>query len=96
MMMSVLDKFLGRALIETAFFNAFENGGVGRLLEEYEFCDELRSALGDIGANDFLDFANQAYSIVQQFDSSDPDIPFSWPTEGLLKDVKEKGHHKAA
>jgi len=96
MMMRVLDKFLGRALIDPVFLEALENGGVGNLLEEYEFCDEIRSALRDIGANEFLIFANQAYSIVCKHDSGDPDIPFSWPTEGLLKQGKEGEQHKAA
>lgn len=96
MMMRVLDKFLGRALIDPAFLAALKNGGVENLLEEYEFCDEIRSALRDISAYDFLVFANQAYSIVYQHDSIDPDIPFSWPTEGLLKQAEERGQYKAA
>ena len=96
MMMRVLDRFLGRALVDPAFLLALENGEVEKLLEEYEFCAEIRSALRDIGVNDFLVFSNQAYSIVYQHDSNDPDIPFSWPTEGLLKQVEERGQHKAA
>ena len=96
MMMRVLDKFLGQALIDPAFLEALENDEVENLLEEYEFCAEIQSALRVIGVNDFLVFANQAYSIVYQHDSNDPDIPFSWPTEGLHENVREKGHHKAA
>ena len=96
MMMRVLDKFLGQALIDPAFLEALENGEVENLLEEYEFCAEIRSALGVIGVNDFLVFANQAYSIVSQHDSNDPDIPFSWPTEGILKQGEERRQHRAA
>lgn len=96
MMMRVLNEFLGRALIDPAFLGALENGEVENLLEEYEFCAEIRSALRDIGTNDFLAYANQAYSIVLKFDSIDPDIPFSWPTEGLLKQGEGRGHNKAA
>lgn len=96
MMMRVLDKFLGRALIDPAFLKALENGEVENLLEKYEFCAEIQSALRVIGVNDFLVFANQAYSIVYQHDSNDPDIPFSWPTEGLLNQTEERGQHKAA
>ncbi len=96
MMMRVLDKFLGRALIDPAFLVALENGGVGNLLDEYEFCDDIRSALRDISVNNILAFANQAYSIVYQHDSNVPDIPFSWPTEGLLKQGEERRQPKAA
>ncbi|MGB2895423.1 MAG: hypothetical protein WBB65_04570 [Anaerolineales bacterium] len=96
MMMKILDKLLGRALIDTAFHVALENGEVEKLIEEYEFCDEIQSALRSIRANGFVDFANQAYSIVYQHDSNDPDIPFSWPTEGLLKQGQERGHPLAA
>jgi len=96
MMMRMLDKFLGRALIDPAFLVALENGEVGNLLEDYEFCDEIQTALQSIRANDFPGFANQAYSIVYRHDSNDPDIPFSWPTEGLLEQGEERRHHQAA
>lgn len=96
MMMRVLDKFLGRALIDLGFLGALENGDVQNLLEEYEFCHEIRSALKGIRADDFIGFANQAYSIVYQHDSNDPDTPFSWPTEGLLKQEEERGQPRAA
>ncbi len=95
-MMKVLDKFLGRALVDPTFLAALENGEVENLLVKYEFCHEIYSALKNIRANDFMGFANQAYSIVAQYDSNDPEIPFSWPTEGLLKQGEEKGHHIAA
>jgi len=96
MMMRILDKFLGRALIDTAFLVDLENGDIENLIEEYEFCDEIQAALQSIRANSFMDFANQAYSIVSQYDSNDPDLPFSWPTAGLLKQGEERGHPRAA
>ncbi|MCK5053674.1 MAG: hypothetical protein KAR65_05315 [Anaerolineales bacterium] len=96
MMMKILDKFLGRALLDTAFLISLENGEAESLIKGYEFCDEVKSALQSIRANSFMEFANQAYSIVYQHDSNDPDIPFSWPTEGLLKQGEGRGHHIAA
>jgi len=96
MMMKTLDKFLGRALIDPTFIASLENGEVDKLLKEYEFCDEIRSALQSIRASDFMDFAYQAISIVSQHDSNNPNNPFPWPSNGLFKQGEGRGRFQAA
>jgi hypothetical protein len=83
MTMKALDKLLGRSTIDPTVQEAFEEGRIVDLLNEYDFAPEVLKQLRNVEAKDFNEFAELAFYIVERLTEDDQQIRIPDPMEGL-------------
>jgi hypothetical protein len=83
MSMKALNKFLGRSTIDPTVLEAFEEGRINELMEEYDFSPEILHQLEKLEAVDFKQFAEFAFRVVEKFTETDRQIQIPDPMEGL-------------
>jgi hypothetical protein len=83
MTMKALDKLLGRSTIDPTIHQAFEEGRLVDLLNEYGFAPEAIKQLRSVEAKDFDEFAEIAFHIVERSTEDDQKIRIPDPMEGL-------------
>jgi hypothetical protein len=83
MSMKALNKFLGRSTIDPTVLDAFEEGRIDEVIEEFDFSPEILHQLGKLEAVDFNQFAELAYQVVERLTEVDRQIQVPDPLEGL-------------
>jgi hypothetical protein len=88
--MKALNKLLGRSTIDPTVSEAFEEGRMIDLLEEYGFSSEVIEQLRSVEAVDFNQFAELAFDVVERLSEDDQQVRIPNPMEGL-----QPGHSQA-
>jgi hypothetical protein len=96
MTMKALDKLLGRSTIDPTVHEAFEQGRIINLLNEYDFAPEVLKELQSVEAKDFNEFAELAFYIVERLTEDDQQIRIPDPMEGLRPEHCQTKEEQAA
>ena len=85
MSMQALNQLVARSIVDPSVAQAFANGTVSSLLENFEFSDELKTRLTDLHATSFAEFSILAYRTVKSVEEiTQPSIQLPSPLEGLV------------
>ena len=83
MSLKALNQLLGRSTIDPTVIEAYEEGRIDDLLAEYNFSPEIRRELRLAETDDFNQFAEFAYQVVEAFTEAGCRMQIPSPTEGL-------------
>ena len=83
MSLEALNQLLGRSTIDPSVIEAYEEGRIDDLLAEYDFSSEIRRELRLAETDDFNQFAELAYQVVEAFAEARYRMQIPSPTEGL-------------
>jgi hypothetical protein len=85
MSMQALNQMVARSIVDPSVVQAFSNGTVTSLLEQFDFSDELKTRLTDLHATSFAEFSILAYRTVKAVEEiTQPRIQLPSPLEGLV------------
>jgi hypothetical protein len=82
--MQSLNQLVARSIIDPGIVQAFASGSVSEILKDMELTPELRSDLGQLQANSFVEFAIKAYRIVKASETELLNIDLPSPVVGLV------------
>lgn len=93
MLMKTLDELLGRSTIEPALAEAINQGRLKEVLDDYDFPIEIRRRLERLQTHSFVEFAEQAYRLIRDFEQNQvaPQAPSA--TEGLASAAVRQERH---
>jgi hypothetical protein len=96
MSMLMLDKLLGRSTIDPTVLEAFNEGRIDEVLDEYDFSPEIRGQLRGLEAENFSDFAQLAYQVIKVLTKDDQQLRIPNPMEGLQPEHCQAKEEQAA
>ena len=96
MTMKALNKLLGRSTIDPTVHEAFDQGRIVDLLDEYGFAPEAIKQLRSVEAKDFDEFAELAFHIVQMSIVDDQQLRIPDPLQGLRPEQHRAKEEQAA
>lgn len=87
MSMQALNKLVARSIVDPTVVQAFSNGSMTSVLDDYDFSAELKTKLTTIDCSNFTEFSVVAYRTVKAYeDAQKPRIDMPSPLEGLMDD----------
>lgn len=83
MSLKALNQLLGRSTIDPSVIEAYKEGRIDELIAEYDFSPEIRRELRLVETDNFNQFAELAYQVVEAFTEARYRMQIPSPTEGL-------------
>lgn len=97
MSMQALNKLVARSIIDPTLMQAFNEGKITSMLEDFEFEAELKDRLTSIVAPTFAEFSIIAYRTVKAAEeAAAPRIQLPSPLEGLMDDRDQASDEQVA
>ncbi len=89
MSMQALNQLVARSIIDPAIVQAFTSGHIADILDDLDFCDEVRGKLIDLTAQTWAEFAVLAYRTVKAAEVIRTSVEIPSPVEGLFPGESE-------
>ena len=83
MSLKALNQLLGRSTIDPSVLEAYEEGRINDLIAEYDFSPEIQRELRLAETDNFNQFAEFAYQVVEALTETRYRMQIPSPTEGL-------------
>jgi hypothetical protein len=97
MSMQALNKLVARSIIDPTVMQAFNEGNITSMLEDFEFEAELKDRLTSLSAPTFAEFSILAYRTVKAAEeAATPRIQLPSPLEGLMDDRDQTAGEQVA
>ena len=96
MSLKALNQLLGRSTIDPSVIEAYEEGRIDDLLTEYDFSPEIRRELRLAETDNFNQFAELAYQVVEAFTEASFRMQIPSPTEGLQPEELQADEEQVA